>query len=372
MILMDGVRPAMDTCILIDYKGHLILNTVDCTSPNGAKLPKNVDIMMSDFAGGASGFPMIFFGGRYTDSWKDQFIKNERKKLLQYKASIVKDVAPKLYIPFAGYFVEAHPSDKYLKKMNLKNDPKDLCNLIEKQSGKEVSTWMPLPGYAVDLGQLLNEKDFVITPKKDSPSKVFKTEWNFEKAERRLRKFINHDIFFSKTWAQFYFDWAGFCEYNLILRIVETDENFAPLRGKTNREIVVDFLGDRPRILEQVPEKMDGRNYLEVKARTTSFRHTIVSGDLWDGLYIGFQCHVSRNPDTFHFKFWDHFQIALPLEPPEWDKFLQEEGIHVHKKKELVVKMKNWTLVAAALAGAVVLCAIACKKNNFTWGKHKK
>ena len=165
MILMDGVHPAMDTCILIDYKGHLILNTVDCTSPKGAKLPKNVDIMMSDFAGGASGFPMTFFGGRYTDSWKDQFIKNERKKLLQYKASIVKNVAPKLYIPFAGYFVEAHPSDEYLKKMNLKNDPKDLCNFIEKQCGKEVSTWTPSPGYAVDLGQILNKKDFVITPK---------------------------------------------------------------------------------------------------------------------------------------------------------------------------------------------------------------
>ena len=139
--------------------------------------------------------------------------------------------------------------------MNLKNDPKDLCKLIEKQCGKDVSTWKPLPGNAVDLGQLLNEKDFVITPKSDSPSKVFKTEWNFEKAERRLRKFINHDIFFLKNWAQFFFDWAGFCEYNLILRIIEADENFAPLRGKTNREIVVDFLGDRPRILEEVPRQ---------------------------------------------------------------------------------------------------------------------
>eukprot|EP00058_Branchiostoma_floridae_P007418 XP_002592906.1 hypothetical protein BRAFLDRAFT_65491 [Branchiostoma floridae] len=66
MILMDGVHPDMDTCILVDYKGHLILNTVDCTQPNGMRLPRNVDIMMSDFAGGASGFPMAFFGGRYT------------------------------------------------------------------------------------------------------------------------------------------------------------------------------------------------------------------------------------------------------------------------------------------------------------------
>ncbi len=46
--------------------GHMILNTVDCTRPNGGKLPQNVDLMLSDFAGGASGFPMTFFGGKYS------------------------------------------------------------------------------------------------------------------------------------------------------------------------------------------------------------------------------------------------------------------------------------------------------------------
>ncbi|KPP56984.1 hypothetical protein Z043_125346, partial [Scleropages formosus] len=43
-----------------------ILNTVDCTRPNGGQLPSGVDLMMSDFAGGASGFPMAFTGGKYT------------------------------------------------------------------------------------------------------------------------------------------------------------------------------------------------------------------------------------------------------------------------------------------------------------------
>lgn len=44
----------------------MILNTVDCTRPNGGRLPENVDLMMSDFAGGASGFPMVFSGGKYS------------------------------------------------------------------------------------------------------------------------------------------------------------------------------------------------------------------------------------------------------------------------------------------------------------------
>uniref|UniRef100_A0A4W5MNA2 Cytidine monophospho-N-acetylneuraminic acid hydroxylase n=1 Tax=Hucho hucho TaxID=62062 RepID=A0A4W5MNA2_9TELE len=66
MILKDEVHPEMDTCIIVEYKGHMILNTVDCTRPNYGRLPDNVDLMMSDFAGGASGFPMTFSGGKYT------------------------------------------------------------------------------------------------------------------------------------------------------------------------------------------------------------------------------------------------------------------------------------------------------------------
>lgn len=66
MILMDGVHPEMDTCIIVEYKGHKILNTVDCTRPNGGRLPEKVALMMSDFAGGASGFPMTFSGGKFT------------------------------------------------------------------------------------------------------------------------------------------------------------------------------------------------------------------------------------------------------------------------------------------------------------------
>lgn len=44
----------------------MILNTVDCTRPNGGRLPQSVDLMMSDFAGGASGFPATFYGGKYS------------------------------------------------------------------------------------------------------------------------------------------------------------------------------------------------------------------------------------------------------------------------------------------------------------------
>lgn len=39
---------------------------MDCTRPNGGRLPEKAALMMSDFAGGASGFPMTFSGGKFT------------------------------------------------------------------------------------------------------------------------------------------------------------------------------------------------------------------------------------------------------------------------------------------------------------------
>ncbi|XP_053457166.1 cytidine monophosphate-N-acetylneuraminic acid hydroxylase isoform X7 [Nycticebus coucang] len=276
MILMDGVHPEMDTCIIVEYKGHKILNTVDCTRPNGGRLPMKVDLMMSDFAGGASGFPMTFSGGKFTEEWKAQFIKTERKKLLNYKAQLVKDLQPRIYCPFAGYFVESHPSDKYIKETNTKNDPRELNNLIKKKS--DVITWTPQPGAILDLGRMLKDptdsKGIIEPP---AETKIYKDSWDFEPYLKILNASIGDEIFLHPSWIKEYFTWAGFKDYNLVVRI---------------------------------------------RSRVDVIRHVVKNGLLWDDLYIGFQTRLQRDPDIYHHLFWNHFQIKLPLTPPDWRSFL--------------------------------------------------
>eukprot|EP00073_Rattus_norvegicus_P053714 XP_017456098.1 PREDICTED: cytidine monophospho-N-acetylneuraminic acid hydroxylase isoform X2 [Rattus norvegicus] len=239
MILMDGVHPEMDTCIIVEYKGHKILNTVDCTRPNGGRLPEKVALMMSDFAGGASGFPMTFSGGKFTEEWKAQFIKAERRKLLNYKAQLVKDLQPRIYCPFAGYFVEAHPSDKYIKETNTKNDPNQLNNLIKKNSN--VVTWTPRPGATLDLGRMLKDptdsKGIVEPPE---GTKIYKDSWDFEPYLKTLNSSVRDSIFLHSSWIKEYFTWAGFKNYNLVVRMIETDEDFSPVPG--GYDYLVDFL----------------------------------------------------------------------------------------------------------------------------------
>uniref|UniRef100_A0A673CT03 Cytidine monophosphate-N-acetylneuraminic acid hydroxylase n=1 Tax=Sphaeramia orbicularis TaxID=375764 RepID=A0A673CT03_9TELE len=279
MILMDGVHPEMDTCIIVQYKGHMILNTVDCTRPNGGRLPQNVDLMMSDFAGGASGFPMTFYGGKYTDSWKAEFIKNERRKLLNYKADLVKSLQPKIYCPFAGYFVEAHPSDRYRKTQTL---------------------------------------FLVSVTNPPANAKIYKDSWDFNLYVDELNSAISSEIFKHQSWIQFYYTWAGFQNYNLLVRVIETDDDFTPLTG--GYDYLVDFLD------LSFPTKRPDRkhSYLELKNRVGVMRYLVLHGRLWDDLYIGFQNRISRDPDDYHHKFWNHFQSYLPLQRPDWNKFLQE------------------------------------------------
>uniref|UniRef100_A0A8C6UGB3 Cytidine monophospho-N-acetylneuraminic acid hydroxylase n=1 Tax=Neogobius melanostomus TaxID=47308 RepID=A0A8C6UGB3_9GOBI len=271
MILMDGVHPEMDTCIIVQYKGHMILNTVDCTRPNGGRLPRDVALMMSDFAGGASGFPMTFYGGKYTDSWKAQFVKNERKKLLNYKASLVKSLQPK-----------AHPSDRYIKETNTKNSAADLNALINKQA-PEIKTWTPQPGAVLDLDWPFETP---VTGTIESPpadTKVLKDNWDFGLYVNEQNSAIGADIFTYPEWIQFYYTWAGFDNYNLVVRVIETDDDFQPFPN--GFDYLVDFSD-----LTFPAERPDREHsYLEMKNRVGVMRWVVLNGRLWDDLYIGFQ-----------------------------------------------------------------------------------
>ncbi|XP_049423384.1 cytidine monophosphate-N-acetylneuraminic acid hydroxylase [Epinephelus fuscoguttatus] len=288
MIMMDGVHPEMDTCIIVEYKGHMILNTVDCTRPNGGRLPQNVALMMSDFAGGASGFPMTFCGGKYSDSWKAEFIKNERKKLLNYKAQLVKSLQPMIYCPFAGYFVEAHPSDSEA----ITNPP--------------------------------------------ASAKIYKDSWDFDLYVDELNSAISCETFKHQSWTKFYYTWAGFKNYNLVVRVIETDDNFEPLTD--GYDYLVDFLD------LSFPTKRPDRehSYLEIKNRVGVLRYVVLHGLLWDDLYIGFQNRISRDPDIYHHKFWNHFQTELPVRRPDWNQFLQQET-SIQEPNTQQEKPKKWS-----------------------------
>src|SRR5262249_35806990 len=115
----------------------------------GGDLPAPVDLLMTSFASGASGYPVC---------WADQYSTQEIEKQIAKKRSLwsqavldmVRITGAKAVMPFAGYFEEAHPGDRDVRELNQKNSARDIAESLARRA-PEVATWTPEAGDVFDL-----------------------------------------------------------------------------------------------------------------------------------------------------------------------------------------------------------------------------
>lgn len=50
-------------------------------------------------------------------------------------------------------------------------------------------------------------------------AKLYKDSWEFDLYVNELNSAIKSDIFKHQSWIQFYYTWAGFQNYNLVVRV---------------------------------------------------------------------------------------------------------------------------------------------------------
>lgn len=297
MILRDAAGRE-DSGIVIDYRGHLILNTVDCSNLNSGVLPPKVTVLLSAFAGGASGYP-VCWTELYSVEEIERLVARNRAAELARIRETVRSVNPDFFIPFAGYFTEAHPGDADVRNLNAKNPPQRAITTAEQNPGTR--GWLPVPGAILDVA------DGTATSEDIPPRSSWDDEFSTYIAP------IDASLHFvelqSLEGIRRYFDWVGF-RGDLVLHIIETDERFK----SSIREFLVDFRTGS--ISENLPN--GDYRYLRMKVRATSFRHVLRTGQPWEELSIGFQARFYRDPDHYNFDFWDHMQNALPDGSP-WD-----------------------------------------------------
>lgn len=158
---------------------------------------------------------------------------------------------------------------RYLKETNMKNNPEELNSLINKLSPSTL-TWTPKPGAVLDLGlaqknpndrcvfSLCSEvyimtyhvtslgitnhqqsSHFAFVPYQqtlftvvfchydssmaitDPPpgTQIYMDTWDFDLYVNNLNAANSEDIFKHESWIQFYYRWAGFQDYNLVVRV---------------------------------------------------------------------------------------------------------------------------------------------------------
>lgn len=287
-----------DSGIYFQVNGKKILLNVDCNNLNVGVLPENIDLLMSSFAGGASGFPLCFED--YSEQEKESILIRNKKSLHSMVTRLIKLTKCKYFIPYAGYFSEKAERDKFIFQNNKKNTFQDLRHLSKNTNCKIID---------------FEENDTIIFGKKTILKKKNRKKIEQKKEKTEIENYIN---FTKKTFSKLsndyiknYFINSGFKD-DLTLYLLPTNDKFEFLKNG----YVIDFSDDKiffknlksEKILSKYKNSSNGLSkHLFMKVRNESLNMVLANKLPWEDLLIGFQCRIMRKPNIYNANFWNHF-----------------------------------------------------------------
>lgn len=280
-----------DSGIYICADGYEFILTVDANFLNSYVLPKNIDFLMSSFAGGASGFPLCY--SNFTEEEKLKVLNRNRNSV---KFAIQKNldaVKPKYYLPYAGMFKEKAKRDTYILDVNKKNSITDLSSLVKAKN--------------CTLLQPLSNIEYIC-----SPEKPYTVNENQLDAEYLLEE--NTDFYIQKLKEEYpynagriieYFEKSGFVEKNII-QIIPVNDVFEEIIGEI---VLIDFHNHIFKVIEEeelINEKKDYK-VMKLKIRAEVLMCAVENKLPWEDISIGFQMRVTREPNEYESNFWYYF-----------------------------------------------------------------
>ena len=286
-----------DSGIYFSIGKFTALFDVDSNMINFNKIP-NVDFYASSFAGGSSGYPLCF--ENYTDKEKNEIILKSKNFLKFKKIKIFNEAKIKYFLPYAGFFQEKLNRDKKIFKFNKKNTIEDY-ELIAKKSKFKILNIEKFDEFYFENKKLVkssnNKNKFYKDLDKETYLNYFKNSYS------------NIDVDYIKE----YFLNSNFND-NLTLFIRLTDDNFK----KNFLSIKINFNNDTSfEILKNFKiskSKETDSKVIYMLCRKESFLNTLYNKCSWEDLSIGFQCRITRYPNLYNAKFWNHFTNNYVLE----------------------------------------------------------
>ena len=281
-----------DSGIYFSINDFDALFDVDSNNINFLNLP-NVNLYASSFAGGTSGYPVMF--ENYKEEEKKLVINRNINFIRQRNIKNILQISPNYFMPYAGFFEEKLPRDREVKKINKKNNILDYKKSCDKNK--------------IELLNVEEYDSYLFKGRKLLSKKCIKT--NFFKEINSNIYLNNSKKFYSEIdidYLKNYFLKSKFKD-NLKLLISLSDDNFK----KFYMNFIVDFS-------DKISFKNSNKNinfnkinfekekkYLYLNARKESFLNVIYNKLPWEDLLIGFQCKVNRFPNIYNADFWYHF-----------------------------------------------------------------
>tara|TARA_A100001011_G_scaffold47915_1_gene45365 strand:- start:2292 stop:3980 length:1689 start_codon:yes stop_codon:yes gene_type:complete len=280
-----------DSGIYFSNGNFTCLFDVDSNSINFNRFPE-VDFYASSFAGGASGYPIMF--DNFNSKEKSEILNRNKMFLKMKKTKIFKQTKALFFMPYAGFFIEKLKRDSKVNKLQDKNNISDYSSICKKNN--------------INLLDVEKKDEYYFKGKdlikaKNKKIKYFEDLKPEEYLETYKKNFNDIDINFIKN----YFE-NSFFKDNLILTVSLVDDIFS----NSKLDFKIDFSGDKPNFsqINNFSGKINssnGKKQLYLKCRLESFLNTIYNKEPWEDLSIGFQCKVSREPNEYNYKFWYHF-----------------------------------------------------------------
>lgn len=277
-----------DSGIYFNINGNQILLTVDCNFLNSNVLPQNIDLLMTSFAGGASGFPLCF--ENYNIEEKHKVVQRNKMAIKLSVTNYLKATKPKYYIPYAGMFKEYAERDLSIRENNLKNSTKDyelICNNLK------VKYIEPRKDEIIEFN------DKIVTKKKNKVTYLQKEDTFFY-----IQKY-KEDYIYSSSNLLSYLKKAEFYN-NQILQIIPTNDSFDEIIDEV---VFADFKNQVFKTIHQddIINSFEGFRVMKLFVRREIIACIIENKLPWEDFSIGFQMRVDRSPNEYESEFWYHF-----------------------------------------------------------------
>lgn len=289
-----------DSGLLLEIGTFSAILTVDSNYIDFWRLPQDITLLCSSFAGGASSFPLSF--DNYTEEEKQRITVRNRNAIKATNGLVLERTTPTYFMPYAGFFSENAKRDHYIKENNQKNTVQDYEPLATARHT------MLLNVQATDHFQFVGKKLDRAQRKKQAFLSERSTEAYIHDSKKAYSARTDHEI-------TCYFEKAGFQDSLLVLISLcddafETTHKQFAIDFTEQHKTTVQFFDPLQQPLPPLPSfRKSGTqtNVLHLKIREEAFYTTIREGLPWEDLSIGFQMRVLRDPNVYNSDFWFHF-----------------------------------------------------------------
>lgn len=277
-----------DSGIYFNLNGYQVLLTVDCNFLNFNILPQKIDLLMTSFAGGASGFPLCF--DNYSIEEKKKVILRNKLAIRSSVINYLKATSPINYLPYAGMFKEYAKRDAFIKDNNEKNatiDYEQICNSLNVN---------------------------YIEPEKNKLIQFIDGVISFREIDVKYLQKEDYSFYINKYKEEYIYDPANIISYlknsgyhsNQIVQIIPSNDTFDEIMDEV---VFADFKNQVFKIISRndIIDKKEGFKVMKLSVRPEIITCVIENKLPWEDFSIGFQMRVERSPNEYESDFWYHF-----------------------------------------------------------------